>query len=66
MTLEEENMKLKEYLRAILSKDGPFLCGASTKKDEQGLPDYVLVCPAQGAEGYAIYKKASEYSAPGW
>lgn len=66
MTLEEENKKLKDMLRAILAKDGPFICGISQNKDEQGLPDYVEICPAHGAEGSAVYKKVSNYSAPQW
>ena len=44
----------------------PFICGGSDEKDEMGLPKTITVCPAYGLDGFAIYKKTSEYSAPGY
>jgi len=41
-----------------------FICGEAGKKDELGLPEAVLICPQHGADGFAIYTKTTEYSAP--
>jgi hypothetical protein len=43
-----------------------FICGEAGEKDEMGLPDYIMVCPAYGADGMAMYKKYKDYSAPGY
>jgi hypothetical protein len=44
----------------------PFICGGSDEKDMMGLPKTITVCPAYGLDGFAIYEKKTEYSAPGW
>jgi len=44
----------------------PFICGSSEEKDAMGLPDTILVCPAYGLDGFAVYHKKTEYSAPGY
>ena len=66
--LQAENEKLKTMIRhAVADRTGVyFICGEGGSKDEQGLPEIILVCPAFGADGFAIYKKASEYSAPSY
>ena len=43
-----------------------FICGESGEKDEMGLPEFISVCPAYGLDGMAMYKKHTDYSAPGW
>jgi hypothetical protein len=43
-----------------------FVCGDGGEKDEVGLPEMIMVCPAFGLDGFAMYKKASEYSAPSY
>lgn len=43
-----------------------FICGESGNKDDLGLPEYISVCPTVGLDGFAVYKKHTEYSAPGW
>lgn len=43
-----------------------FICGEGGERDEMGLPDYISVCPAYGADGMAMYKKYKDYSAPGY
>jgi hypothetical protein len=43
-----------------------FICGEAGEKDAMGLPEYISVCPAFGADGMAMYKKHKEYSAPGY
>jgi hypothetical protein len=44
----------------------PFICGGSEDKDAMGLPSTITVCPSYGLDGFAIYKKTSEYSAPSY
>ncbi len=41
-----------------------FICGEGGEKDAMGLPEKILVCPAYGLDGFAIYTKTSDYSAP--
>lgn len=43
-----------------------FICGEAGDRDEMGLPEYISVCPAFGLDGFAYYKKHTEYSAPGY
>jgi hypothetical protein len=43
-----------------------FICGEGGEKDQMGLPELISVCPAFGLDGFAHYKKHTEYSAPGW
>jgi hypothetical protein len=43
-----------------------FICGEAGEKDEMGLPEFISVCPAYGLDGMAMYKKHTDYSAPGW
>jgi hypothetical protein len=49
-----------------LTNDKPFICGQSHNTDDIGMPDYVIVCRAPGADVAMVYKridsnKASEY-----
>jgi hypothetical protein len=41
-----------------------FICGEGGAKDAMGLPEKIMVCPAYGLDGFAIYTKTSNYSAP--
>lgn len=43
-----------------------FICGEGGEKDEMGLPEFISVCPAMGLDGFAMYKKHKDYSAPEW
>jgi hypothetical protein len=43
-----------------------FICGITGEKDQFGLPEYLSVCPTYGLQGFATYKKSSEYNEPGW
>lgn len=45
---------------------GPFICGVGGTVDDMGLHEYIQVCPALGLDGRAMYKKHTEYSAPGY
>jgi len=67
-SLESENEKLKNILRkAFPEKSGHyFICGEAGEKDSSGLPDKVFMCPTYGLDGFAVYKKERDYTAPGW
>jgi len=64
--LVEQNEKYKKILNHIFAdKTGHyFICGDSTDKDEYGLPSTILICPRFGDDGFAVYKKVKDYSAP--
>ena len=59
--------KSHEILRHIMAEklDGVyFICGEGGERDGMGLPKMILVCPAYGLDGMAIYSKTNDYSAP--
>jgi hypothetical protein len=61
--------KSHEILRHIMAEKLAgvyFICGEGGEKDRMGLPTKLLVCPAYGLDGFAIYTKTSDYSAPGY
>ena len=58
---------LKIWKHSSAEKTGAFfICGEAGEKDSMGLPEYISVCPAYGLDGMAMYKKHSDYSAPGY
>ena len=44
--------------------DTYFICGEGGKKDKNGLPEQVLVCPAYGADWYQVYSRTAETVGP--
>lgn len=60
--------KLKKvWIHSVPEKSGVyFICGEGGEKDPMGLPEFISVCPAFGLDGFAYYKKHTEYSAPSW
>ena len=64
--------KVYEKLHNKLMHENPeksgryFICGEAGEKDEFGVPSHLMICPEYGADGFYVYKKESEYSAPGW
>lgn len=64
--LEARVEKLEDLIKKYKGIDNPFICGGTTEKGEDGLPDMIFVCPLMGADGFAIYKKYKDYSAPGY
>lgn len=67
--LREENEKFKNIFRHANAEklNGVyFICGEAGEKDGMGLPEKILVCPAYGLDGMAIYTRTSDYSAPGY
>ena len=62
--LRKENARLVEELKRLYGVDRPFICGTAGKTDADGMNEYILVCPMYGADGFAMYKKHKDYSAP--
>lgn len=62
--LANENNKLKEELKRLYGVERPFICGDVGELDSAGLREFYLICPMYGADGFAIYKKHKDYSAP--
>lgn len=67
--LREENVKWRKifsHANAERFEGVYFICGEGGEKDPMGLPLKISVCPAYGLDGFAIYTKTSDYSAPGY
>ena len=64
--LKKENARLVEELKRLYGVERPFICGTAGKVCDDGMAEYILVCPAYGADGFAMYKKHKDYSAPGY
>ena len=66
--LRDENVRLKTMIRhAIADRTGVyFICGEGGTRDSNGLPPMIMVCPAIGSDGFAMYTKTTEYSQPGY
>jgi hypothetical protein len=64
--LRKENARLVEELKRLYGVERPFICGQVGEKGSDGMSEFVLVCPAYGADGFAMYRKHKDYSAPGY
>jgi hypothetical protein len=62
----EKFLKIFRHANAEKLEGVYFICGEGGEKDAMGLPEKILVCPAYGLDGMAIYTKTSDYSAPGY
>jgi hypothetical protein len=60
----KENARMRDELKALYGVDKPFICGVAGEVQEDKMNEYILVCPAYGADGFAMYKKYKHYSAP--
>jgi hypothetical protein len=56
--------KMVRHLSAEKLEGVFFICGEAGAKDDMGLPEKIMVCPAYGLDGFAMYTKTSDYSAP--
>lgn len=65
-SLRQENEKMRTMiLHGVAERTGVyFICGEAGSKDSLGLPEKILVCPAYGSDGFAIYTKSKEYGQP--
>jgi len=70
--ITDEEYELFEKLKTIWMHSVPeksgtyFICGEAGDKDASGLPEKIMVCPAYGSDGFAVYTKTTEYSAPSY
>jgi hypothetical protein len=64
--LRKENSRLVEELKRLYGVERPFICGVAGEVGKDGMNEFILVCPAYGADGMAMYKKYKDYSAPGY
>ena len=64
----EQNERLKNMLSHIFSErtGDYFICGQSGDLDGMGMPERIFVCPSWGLDGFLVYKKETDYSAPGY
>jgi hypothetical protein len=62
--LKKENARLVEELKRLYGVERPFICGTAGNLGSDNLAEYILVCPMYGADGFAMYKKHKDYSAP--
>ncbi len=63
---EGELKKLREWVKQYHGVNRPFICGGSGDPDRNGLRKVIFVCPALGADGFAIYEMKKEYDAPAY
>ena len=69
VTIEELQARVDKLEQLILKYKGihnPFICGGSKETGDDGLPNIIFVAPAMGADGFAIYQKVKNYSAPSY
>jgi hypothetical protein len=62
----KENERMKEELKRLYGIERPFICGEAGAKGADDMSEFILVCPSYGADGFAMYKKHKDYSAPGY
>ena len=55
--LVKENTRMRDELKVLYGVDRPFICGVAGDVQEDKLNEFILVCPAYGADGFAMYKK---------
>ena len=69
VTIKELQTRVDKLEQLILKYKGihnPFICGGSKDTGDDGLPNMIFVAPAMGADGFAIYQKVKDYSAPSY
>lgn len=47
----------KIWFHSSEKSDSFFICGEAGNSDENGLPEYILVCPHDGINVTAVYEK---------
>jgi len=57
-------LKMLEILRHTMPDQtgGYFICGEGGDKDEWGLPEVIVVCPAMGMSESVVYRKVENNS----
>lgn len=57
--LQEEHAFMKKVLKHIFPENSEsfYLCGEKGQKDDLGLPEFVMICPAFGKQEIKTYKR---------
>ncbi len=61
--------KLRFIVKKIYAEQLPdqyFICGEIGTKDDNGLPDKLMVCPAYGVDWFQLYTKTDETAGTEW
>ncbi len=66
--LREKNQKLTKIIEHMFDdREGIyFISGEFGEKDSMGLPESIMICPAHGLDGVAVYTKTKDYTGPQW
>jgi len=43
-----------------------FICGEGGQKDDNGLPENILICPAYGVDWFQVYQKTDQTHGTEW
>lgn len=46
--------------------DNYFICGELGQKDDNGMPDKLMVCPAYGVDFFYIYERTGQIAGTEW
>lgn len=57
----DKQAMILQHLSPDKHPDVFFICGKVGERDENGLPDKILVCPAYGVDWYQVYEKTERY-----
>lgn len=71
LSYEEMEKRYELYRRIVqhilAEKTGHyFICGESGDKDDNGLPERIVVCPTYGSDLVQMYAKLGKTSGPEW
>ena len=58
--------KSYKHLMAEHIPDTYFICGELGEKDNNNMPDKLMVCPAYGLDFFYVYKRTGETAGPEW
>jgi hypothetical protein len=68
----EKSRKELGFATNILKKVFPehsghyFICGEVGEKDSNGLPKYIMICPAHGCDWHMLYERTEKAAGPEW
>jgi hypothetical protein len=43
-----------------------FICGEGGSKNDNGLPQQILICPAYGVDWFQVYERTDKSHGPEW
>ncbi len=65
---EKKLARIAERLSKAMTRvpEGPFICGTAGEPGVDELPEFLMVCPQPGLDGFAVYQKHRDYGGPEW